>query len=206
MEIKAENPIGLLRGGDYAALIAAYFELCHLKQLYRQGWLRRGVPRERCESIAEHSFGVAVLALWLAQARPELNADKVLRMALLHDLGEVYAGDIIPGDGMSEEEKHRREAEAVQQILSRLPGGQEYIQLWDEFEAGDSAEARFVRQLDRLEMGLQAAVYQGQGLINGGEFFASARQALDDPGLAALLSEVQSAIHPPQATKEEQND
>jgi putative hydrolase of HD superfamily len=206
MEIKAENPIGLLRGGDYAALIAAYFELCHLKQLYRQGWLRRGVPRERCESIAEHSFGVAVLALWLVQARPELDADKVLRMALLHDLGEVYAGDITPDDGMSEEEKHRREAEAVQQILSRLPRGQEYIQLWDEFEAGASAEARFVRQLDRLEMGLQAAVYQGQGLIDGSEFFASARQALDDPDLAALLNEVQLTTHSHQATKEEQND
>jgi putative hydrolase of HD superfamily len=43
------------------------------------------VPRERCESIAEHSFGVAVLALWLAQGRPELDANKIVRMALLHD-------------------------------------------------------------------------------------------------------------------------
>ena len=112
MEIKAENPISLLGEEGYTPLVTAYFELCHLKQLYRQGWLRRGVPPERCESIAEHSFGVAVLALWLAQAQPELDADKVVRMALLHDLGEVYAGDIVPSDGVSEGEKHRREAEA----------------------------------------------------------------------------------------------
>jgi putative hydrolase of HD superfamily len=192
MEVKAENPVSLLGDQEHTPLISAYFELCHLKQLYRQGWLRRGVPPERCESIAEHSFGVALLALWLAGGRPELEADKVLRMALLHDLGEVYAGDITPGDGVSEAEKHRLEAGAVRRILSRLPGGQFYLELWDEFETGLTPEARFVRQLDRLEMGLQAAVYQLQDLVDGDEFFASARQALSDPQLAALLDEVQT--------------
>ena len=192
MEIKAENPVSLLTDQEYAPLITACFELCHLKQLYRQGWLRRGVPPERCESIAEHSFGVAMLALWLAPARPMLDVDKVVRMALLHDLGEVYAGDIIPGDGVSEAEKHQREAKSVRQILSRLSQGQEFIEIWDEYEAGVSAEARFVRQIDRLEMGLQAAVYQRQGLIDGSEFFASARQALTDPQLMALFEEIRS--------------
>jgi putative hydrolase of HD superfamily len=190
MEIKAENPAGLLEDGEYSPLITAFFEVCHLKQLYRQGWLRRGVPRERCESIAEHSFGVAMLALWLAQTRIELDADKLVRMALLHDLGEVYAGDIIPGDGLSEGEKHRREAEGLRKILSRLPDGEANIQLWNEFEAGASPEARLLRQIDRLEMGLQAAVYQRQGLVAGDEFFDSARQAMVDPQLSALLDEI----------------
>jgi putative hydrolase of HD superfamily len=193
MEIKAENPVGLLNDGKFAPLITAFFEVCHLKQLYRQGWLRGGVPRERCESIADHSFGVAMLASWLAQARPELDAAKVVRMALLHDLGEVYAGDIIPSDGVNEAEKHQREAEGVRKILSRLPEGEGAIQLWDEFEAGISPEARFVRQVDRLEMGLQAAVYQRQGLIPGDEFFKSARQALVEPDLSALLDEIHSS-------------
>ncbi len=193
METKAENPVKLLVEGKQTPLMAACFELGHLKQLYRQGWLRRGVPPERCESVAEHSFGVVMLTLWLAQARSDLDADKALRMALLHDLGEVYAGDITPGDGVSEDEKQRREAEAVRRILTRLPQGQVFIDLWDEFEAGVSPEARFVRQIDRLEMGLQAAVYQRQGLVDGGEFFASASQALNDPTLAALLDEFQTA-------------
>jgi putative hydrolase of HD superfamily len=204
MKSKAENPIGLLKEGEYTPLMAAYFELCHLKQIYRQGWLRRGVPRQRCESIAEHSFGVAVLALWLAQAQPELEVNKVVRMALLHDLGKVYVGDIIPGDGVSEEEKHQREAVAVRQILSRLPDGQRYIDLWDEFEAGVSAEGRFVRQIDRLEMGLQAAVYQRQGLIDGNEFIKTARQALSDPRLAALLDEIQLSVETTLLTENEE--
>ena len=206
METKAENPVGLLTDQEYTPLITAFFELCHLKQLYRQGWLRGGVPRERCESIAEHSFGVAMLALWLAHARPELDADKVVRMALLHDLGEVYAGDIISSDGVSEGEKHRRESEAVRKILSRLPDGQGTIQLWDEFEAGVSPEARFLRQIDRLEMGLQAAVYQRQGLIAGNEFFDSARQALVEPDLFALLDEIQPAAQQSQRMKEKGDD
>lgn len=206
MEIKAENPVGLLNDGKYAPLIMAFFEVCHLKQLYRQGWLRRGVPHERCESIAEHSFGMAVLALWLAQTQPELDVDKVVRMALLHDLGEVYAGDIIPSDGVSEAEKHLREAQGVRRILSRLPEGQDYIALWEEFETGASMEARFVRQIDRLEMGLQAAVYQRQGMVDAGEFFASARQALTDPQLAALLEEIQTITHYSQPMKDEEND
>jgi putative hydrolase of HD superfamily len=206
METKAENPIGLLEDEEHSPIIYAYFELCHLKQLYRQGWLRRGAPRQRCESIAEHSFGVALLALWLAQGRPELDVDKAVRMALLHDLGEVYAGDIIPSDGVSEAEKRQREARAVVQILSRLPEGQDFIDLWDEFEAGVSPEARFVRQIDRLEMGLQAAVYQRQGLIAGEEFFASARQALTDPKLAALLDEVQTIPSYPSDKENEEND
>jgi len=206
MEIKAENPVDLLQDREHMPLIAAFFELCHLKQLYRQGWLRRGVPRERCESIAEHSFGVAVLAMWLAHAQPELDAHKLVRMALVHDLGEVYAGDIIPSDGVSEGEKHRREAEAVRKILSRLPDGQGAVQLWDEFEAGVSPEARFVRQIDRLEMGLQAAVYTRQGLIAGDEFFDSARQAMVDPNLSKLLDEIQSAAQQSQQVKEKGND
>jgi putative hydrolase of HD superfamily len=125
-------------------------------------------------------------------------------MALLHDLGEVYAGDIIPGDGVSNEEKHQREAEAVRHILSRLPDGQRHIDLWDEFEAGISAEARFVRQIDRLEMGLQAAVYQRQGLFDGNEFFISARQALSDPRLAAFLDEIQLSVETTAPTENEE--
>jgi putative hydrolases of HD superfamily len=192
METKAENPVGLLNDREYTPLMTAFFELCHLKQLYRQGWLRRGVPPERCESIAEHSFGVAMLALWLAPAQPELDVDKLVRMALLHDLGEVYAGDIIPSDGVSEADKHQLETQAVRQVLYRLADGQSLIDLWDEFEAGESPEARYLRQLDRLEMGLQAAVYARQGLIEGDEFFDSARQAIVEPRLSKLMEEIQS--------------
>lgn len=193
MEQKADNPVKLLQGQATLPIVEAYFELCQLKHLFRQGWLRRGVPRECCESIAEHSFGVALLALWLAQAHfPELDASKVVQMALLHDFGEVYAGDIIPDDPVSPQEKQQREAASVAQVFDKLPGGDTYRRLWQEFEAGDSPEARFVRQIDRLEMGMQAGVYRAQGFGRMQEFFNSAAQALSEPLLEELLEAVRS--------------
>jgi len=193
MEMKADNPVTLLKDLNLDPVIRAYFELCQLKQLYRQGWLRRGVSRERCESVAEHSFACAVLATWLAQAYyPELDLSKVLRMALLHDFGEIYAGDIIPVDAVEAEEKYRREAGSVAQVFAKLPGGAAYQSLWEEFERNETAEARFVRQVDRLEMGLQAGLYALQGLVQPDEFLASARQALDDPRFSSLLEAVEA--------------
>jgi putative hydrolase of HD superfamily len=191
MESKAGNPIELLERRETHPLVQAYFELCHLKQLYRQGWLRRGVPPVQCESVAEHSFGVATLALWLAKAYfPDLDECKVLRMALLHDIGEIYTGDIIPGDEMAAEEKHKLEARSVQTVFGRRPDGDAYLRLWEEFEQGSTAEARFVRQIDRLEMALQAGVYAAQGFPGLDEFFDTARGELDDPELVTLFEAI----------------
>jgi putative hydrolase of HD superfamily len=193
MEAKAENPVLLLKDHKLDPILEAYFELCQLKQLYRQGWLRRGVSRECCESVAEHSFACAVLATWLAQAfYPELETSRVLRMALLHDFGEIYAGDLIPGDAVQPEEKHRREASSVMQVFSKLPGGAAWLSLWEEFERNETPEARFVRQIDRLEMGLQAGVYALQGQIEPDEFFFSARQGLEDIRLSDLLEDMEA--------------
>jgi putative hydrolase of HD superfamily len=180
---------------EAAPLLQGYFELVYLKHLFRQGWLKRGVPRQNVESVADHSFGVSVLALWLARAYfPDLDADKAVRMALLHELGEIYAGDITPRDGIAEDEKRRREEASVREVCAKLPGGQEYIDLWLEFEAGQTPEAIFVRQLDRLEMGLQAAVYEHMGLGELPEFFTSARQALKDERLHALIDQVERKL------------
>lgn len=198
MEWKAPNPAGLLDGKRASALIQAYFEFNHLKQLYRQGWLRRGLPKERCESVAEHTFGVAVLAFMLAEAYlPELDAGRVLRLALLHDFGEIYAGDLTPGDGIEPQEKLRRERASVAQVFVKLPNGDVYLGLWQEYEAGATPEAVFVRQIDRLEMALQAGVYEQQGLIDPQEFYASAARALAEPQLVSLLAEIQVLSAPP---------
>jgi 5'-deoxynucleotidase YfbR-like HD superfamily hydrolase len=192
METKAENPILLLKDQQVDPIIEAYFELCQLKQLYRQGWLRGGMSRERCESVAEHSFACAVLAGWLAQAYyPDLDVCKVLRLALLHDFGEIYAGDVTPAEAVEPEEKHQREAGSVTQVFGKLPGGAAWLSLWEEFERNETVEARFVRQIDRLEMGLQAGVYALQGLVEPDEFFASARLALENPALSGLMEEME---------------
>lgn len=169
-------------------LIEAYFELNHLKQLYRQGWLRRGIPPERCESVAEHVYGMAMLGWWIADAEfPELDRDKIVRMSLVHELGEIYVGDITPGDRIDPAEKHRLEREALLKVVDKLPKGAEYLALWEDFEQGQSPEARFVRQLDRLEMAFQAAAYRQQGFGPLEEFFATTDAALEDPRLRAIF-------------------
>jgi putative hydrolase of HD superfamily len=163
-----------------------------LKQLYRQGWLHKNIPEERCESVAEHSFGVAVLGMLLAEAYyPDLDLLKILRMSLIHDFGEVYAGDFIPGDGISLEHKHQLEKESIIQIFSQIKNREDYLYLWEEFEGGVSPEAQFVRQIDKLEMALQASAYEHQGFGDLLDFYKSASKAISDPELSAILDELQ---------------
>ena len=80
--------------------------------------------------MAEHSLGVALLAWLLAEAHfPELDLCKVIRMALIHDFGEIYAGDITPDDDVSGEEKYHLEEVSIRRVFESLPSGVEYIAL-----------------------------------------------------------------------------
>lgn len=192
MEVKSSLPAELVRSKSLSALVEIYFEIVHLKQLFRQGWLRRGVPKANCESVAEHSFGVALLALLTAEAHfPHLDSQKVVAMALLHNLGEVYAGDFTPADGITPEDKQRLERQSIEQTLLKLSGGSKYVALWEEHDQGTTAEARFVRELDRLEMSLQASVYQQQSLLDPTEFFSSTRSVLASPIFKDVLQELE---------------
>ncbi len=189
MITKAPLPTAVLPGAGAPPALQAYLQFAHLKQLYRQGWLLRGIPAERCESVAEHTFGAALLTMLLAPR--DLDPLKTLQMALIHDLGEVYAGDIVPGAGISPQEKHRLEQAGVEKIFAALPEGARYRALWLEFEQGSTPEARFVRQIDRLEMAFQALIYEGQGQADLADFYRSAAAAIDSPDLRALLAQAE---------------
>ncbi len=199
MTRKATPVSGLLADRDASPTVRALLDIADLKQLFREGWLRRGLDPARAESVADHSFGVAALALVLTPAlRPDLDAGRVLRMAVAHDLGEIHAGDLVPADGVAPRAKHRREAEGVARLAAGLPGdaGSRLRSLWDEAEARRSPEARFVRQLDRLEMALQATAYQLRDAVDAGEFLRSARRDIDDPGLLDLLDALERLTEP----------
>lgn len=161
---------------------AGLLEALTLKELPRAGWLRVGVQAP--ESVAAHSWGVAWLVLALC---PEgLDRGRALGMAVLHDLPEVRAGDITPRDNVTAAEKRRREEDALEQLLAPVGERARRLRdLWLDFEEQRSAEARFVRACDRLDMALQAARYAGQG-IDTAEFVESALAALDEPTLRAL--------------------
>ena len=135
-------------------------ELLHeamgLKALDRAGWLRIGIASP--ESVAAHSWGVALAAL--LRCPPELNREKVLVMALIHDLAEVRVGDITPHDGVSRADKRERELLAARALFAGHP---QLWDLWCEAESQTSAEARFVKRMDTLDMGVQAEFYGNDG-------------------------------------------
>lgn len=188
METKSTQAIRHLDGKESLPIIEVFYEFNHLKALYRQGWLRHGISKEHCETVAEHSLGVALLALFLADAHfPELDKGKLILMGLLHDFGEIYAGDIVPGK-MSLEEKHELERKSVERVFLRLPKGRDYLALWQEFEESRTPEARFMKEIDRLEMGLQASVYEAEGAGDLSVFFDSADKALVTPELRRILA------------------
>ena len=108
-------------------------------------------------------------------------------MGLLHDFGEIHAGDIVPGR-MSLQAKHELERSAVERVFSRLAKGKDYLAIWEEYEAGATPEARFMKEIDRLEMGLQASIYEQDGLADLSAFFDSTDQALATPKLREILA------------------
>jgi putative hydrolases of HD superfamily len=200
MITKAEGPddiLGLEGGADPA--LASYFRLMRLKRLYRQGWLKRGLPEALCESVAEHSFGTALLALLLAGKDGDcgslgrVDPARAALLALVHEMGESYAGDITPVDGVSREDKERLERDAIARALDGHPDRDWLLGLWEEFEDGTTPEARFVRQLDRLEMGLQAALHEAEGYPGMGEFYDSARRTVAEPRLRSVLEQAIAA-------------
>ena len=192
MKTKADLPINFLQGKETLPIIEAYFEFVQLKQLYRQGWLHNGILLENCESVAEHSFGVALLALVLAdEYSVELDTAKVIRIALIHDLGEIYAGDFTPADNIDKKDKYTLEKKSVAKVLEKLPNGFKWIALWEELEIGESAESQFVKQLDKLEMALQASVYEHQGLADLSMFFTSANKGLSSVELKLIFSQLE---------------
>ncbi len=160
-----------------------------LKELPRAGWLRVGI--EAPESVAAHSWGIAWLAMLLCP--PELDRGRVLAMAALHDLPEVIVGDITPCDGISPQDKHRREALAAAQLLEHHPA---LLAIWQEYTDNRTAEANLVHQLDKLDMAIQAIRYTQSCGADTREFITSAAAQLSAAQralISALLPETQQA-------------
>ena len=110
---------------------------------------------------------------------------------MLHtDIAIIGAGDFTPVDGISAEEKNRLEKESVLNALSGLPNSADYLAVWEEYAKAQSPEARFVRQVDRPEMGLQAVIYEVQGLLETDEFLQSAGRAQQSEPLQAIIAEL----------------
>jgi putative hydrolase of HD superfamily len=183
--------------------------ILELKRLRRQGWLDRGVDDP--ESTADHTWGVVLLTWLLARDQPGLDAERVILLALVHDLPEALAGDATPFDilrapdgSIAPEELHAlpsytpeaqsskqaNEAAALEQLIADLAvtTAADIRALWHEYETGTTPEARFVRQIDKLETLLQAEDYlsrQPDLVIDS--FRRGTRRDVTDSALAQLL-------------------
>ncbi|GIW03089.1 HD domain-containing protein [Roseiflexus sp.] len=160
-----------------------------LKMLPRAGWLQRGISA--AESVAEHSFGIAALALVFTAADDTFDRERLLALALVHDLAEALLGDLPLSARRLIGESVKRDAErrAMVELCDALPGGDHLVLLWDEYAAGTTREARFVKALDRVEMLAQALAYERAGNRSLDEFWVDATGGLAEfPHLAAFVT------------------
>ncbi len=205
---------------DLPGLLRIFAEL---KCVRRTGWVDRGVPPDEVESVADHSLLTALTA-WIAAAGDDtLDRDRVLKLALVHDLAEALIGDAPPYDPEDVPDradvgavraffsvrhlrspanaaaKRAAERDAVGRLLALMPGSiaPEFRELWEEYDAQATPEARFVKQVDRLEAFLQARRYAGDhpDLPLWG-FTDMAEREIDHPALVAIRDAVQDAPLP----------
>ena len=130
-------------------------EIDKLKTIRRRTYV---IDENRSENTAEHSWHIAVMAMILAEyANEKIDVTKVVKMALVHDIVEIDAGDTFMYDTVGALDKAEREQRAAERIFNLLPADQavEMRALWDEFEARQTAEARFAAAMDRLTPQLQ---------------------------------------------------
>jgi len=137
-------------------------EVDKMKTVLRQTIL---TDRSRQETDAEHSWHFALMALALSEysAYPDLDMFKVVKMALVHDLVEVYAGDTFAYDEAGYLDKQEREIKAADRIFGMLPEDQasEFRSLWEEFEEMKTPEAIYAAAIDRLQPFINNSVTDG---------------------------------------------
>lgn len=147
--------------------VITYYVICNrLKNVIRTGWKNWNVQRERIESVAEHIFGVQMLAIAMkSEYQYDVDIKKVIFMLAVHELGETVIGDLTQFQ-ISKDEKEKLEHEAVNKILSGLLDGNQIEQLFLEFDAHNTKESIFAYQCDKLECDLQSKLYDEDGCVD----------------------------------------
>jgi len=136
--------------GSMTDIVAFLMEVDKLKEVERR---TRLLNHGRYENSAEHSWHFALAALSLAPfASDEVDINRVIKMALLHDIVEIDAGDVLVYDLAAREAAALKEAEAAKRLFGLLPAPQnaQFLSLWQEYEAGITEDAKFAGALDRV--------------------------------------------------------
>ena len=163
----------------------------NLKNISRQGWIDK-LSLKHPESVADHSYSMAIMGMIISDLE-NYNSEKILKMILLHDLAESKIGDYTPNQ-ISKENKIKIENNAYDEMISTLPESikSQYAQIWKEYQKQESPESKIVRQIDKLEMALQAKMYQYEGSpkVSVESFFKSAEEGITHPKLKDILNQI----------------
>lgn len=173
-------------------MLFEFFDLvAELKKIPRKGWQDK-VGILQPESVADHSYNMAIMAMVLSDLKG-LDTQKILKMALLHDLAESVIGDLTP-DEIPRKDKVQLENQTMAEILSKLPTkiARDYTKIWEEYQQGNSNDASLVHEVDRLEMALQAKKYITEGYPNEKlqTFLKTARENVKSKEIQEILDEI----------------
>ena len=147
--------------------VIKYYTLCNtLKNLVRTGWQKWHVQTERLESVAEHIYGVQMLAIAMySEFKYDIDIHKVILMLSVHELEEIIIGDFTPFQ-ITKEEKEKLGHEAINKVLNYLLDKEQIKSLILEFDEGKTKEAKFAYYCDKLECDLQCKLYDEQGFVD----------------------------------------
>ena len=163
----------------------------NLKKISRQGWIDK-LSLDNPESVADHSYSMAIMGMVISDLQ-NYDSEKIIKMILLHDLAESKIGDHTP-EQLSKEKKNKLENNAFDEIIKNLPDliKLQYLQIWQEYQENNSPESKIVHQIDKLEMVLQAKIYENDGHSKDKleSFIESARIDITDPKLKELFTKI----------------
>lgn len=165
-----------------------------MKGIYRQTIL---MDKTRRETDAEHSWHIALMAMVLSDYAPMgTDINRVIKMVLVHDLVEIYAGDTFCYDYKASQDKEMREMEAANRLFSIIPDGEEYKKLWIEFDEKETPDALFAAALDCLQPFMNNFITDGHTWRRGGVTLQKVqkRMAVIEKGLPAAWELVQKII------------
>lgn len=147
--------------------VVRYYVLCNkLKNTIRSGWKIWNVKKERLESVAEHIFGVQMLAIAMkSEFKYDVDIMKIIMMLAVHELEEIYIGDLTSFE-ITDEKRKIKGHKAVSQIIGNLLDKKQIIDLIKEFDEKKTKEALFAFWCDKLECDLQSKLYDEEGLVD----------------------------------------
>lgn len=163
--------------------------VANLKNIPRQGWIEK-LNIEKPESVSDHTFSLSIMAMIYSDIQ-KLDTLRVLKMSLLHDIVESITGDLTP-EQITKEEKILLENKTFRDIIKQLPKefSNEFLKIWEEFQENLTAESKLVHDLDKLEMALQAKIYEKKGFKNITSFFNSAEKQIQNKELKEMFRKI----------------